>query len=499
MAGLPSLFLTLAAVLVFRQRFRQPVAGLLSFTFLTAASANFAGAQTYGEIGLPWLRSAHETVSWATMTLVLLIFPNGRFVNSWARRTAWLVLPFVLLDLFAPLPWQAHQVIGTAFIVVAVSFLIWGYRSLPAGVERQRLRWALFGFALGVASSTIGVIGNILSTGDVSTTVRVAGMIAADLSLGLPSLFVTGGMLVSLYGYRLYDAEAIVSRSVVYAALTVILLALFAASEKVLELSGEAVFGERLGVLASVLGAAVATAMIVPLHHRLTGWAERRFQKQLIRLRRDLPALVGDLRDIAHPARIAAAALDSVTTGVRAARAAVLLDGEVAAARAVAAGDVARWRDGWLPSAKPGLDTDKSDTVFPVRVPLEADGHGRVGWLLLGPRPDGSLYGKDERDALCGDRRPGGPRARDCPPARDARGGVARALAAAGRPQRTARANPRRDRRQARAARGAAVLAGAQAQAVAQATPCEAGIAGVEAAHSIPRSRPFVTSCDYRK
>jgi hypothetical protein len=35
-----------------------------------------------------------------------------------------------------------------------------------------------------------------------------------------------------------------------------------------------------------------------------------------------------------------------------------------------------------------------------MRMPLEADGHGRVGWLLLGPRPDGSFYGKDEREAL---------------------------------------------------------------------------------------------------
>ena len=35
-----------------------------------------------------------------------------------------------------------------------------------------------------------------------------------------------------------------------------------------------------------------------------------------------------------------------------------------------------------------------------MRVPLEADGCGRVGWLLLGPRPDGSFYGKDEREAL---------------------------------------------------------------------------------------------------
>jgi len=47
-----------------------------------------------------------------------------------------------------------------------------------------------------------------------------------------------------------------------------------------------------------------------------------------------------------------------------------------------------------------GIDRDRSDTVFPVRVPLEAEGHGRVGWLVLGSRPDGSLFGKAERDTI---------------------------------------------------------------------------------------------------
>jgi len=32
--------------------------------------------------------------------------------------------------------------------------------------------------------------------------------------------------------------------------------------------------------------------------------------------------------------------------------------------------------------------------------PLRANGIGQVGWLLLGPRPDGSFYCKDERETL---------------------------------------------------------------------------------------------------
>ena len=225
-------------------------------------------------------------------------------------------------------------------------------------------------------------------------------MIVSTVSLGLPPVFVTAGLLVSLYKYRLYDAEAVVSRSVAYAALTAILLALFAATEKTIELLGEEIIGESLGVLADVIGAAVATVMVVPLHHRLTGWAERRFQKQLIRLRQDLPALVGDLRELAPASRIAAATLKSVTRGVRSTHAALVVEDEVLGFRAIAARDLEAWRATWQPSPRPGIDADRADPLFPLRLPLEADGHGRVGWLLLGPRPDGSYYGRDERETL---------------------------------------------------------------------------------------------------
>jgi hypothetical protein len=35
-----------------------------------------------------------------------------------------------------------------------------------------------------------------------------------------------------------------------------------------------------------------------------------------------------------------------------------------------------------------------------MRVPLYADGVGLLGWLLLGPRPDGSFFNKEERETL---------------------------------------------------------------------------------------------------
>ncbi|MBC7986259.1 MAG: hypothetical protein H7X93_06255, partial [Sphingomonadaceae bacterium] len=75
----------------------------------------------------------------------------------------------------------------------------------------------------------------------------------------------------------------------------------------------------------------------------------------------------------------------------------------VAAAREVEQEEVAAW----LATAAlddddtQGVTRDPDDPLFPARLPLRP--HERdmpTGWLLLGPRPDGSFLGRDEQDAI---------------------------------------------------------------------------------------------------
>ena len=136
------------------------------------------------------------------------------------------------------------------------------------------------------------------------------------------------------------------------------------------------------------------------MHNRAQRWAERRFQQSLYKLRHGLPPLVGDLRETSGLDSIAGATLDSLVEGVRTSRAALIAGDTLVHARQIAADEVEEWRRGWSASQHDGIECDEADALFPVRVPLEAEGHGRVGWLLLGPRPDGSLFGKTEFDAI---------------------------------------------------------------------------------------------------
>lgn len=177
--------------------------------------------------------------------------------------------------------------------------------------------------------------------------------------------------------------------------LTIGFVALFTGGEKVIEVVGERYFGEGLGAPAAGLAAGVAAALIVPMHHRVSHWAEHRFQKALIRLREGVPLLAGDMREIASPERIAAAIIDATIAGVHATHAALLLDDAVAASRDVPPETITDWLKSNDPAGREG-----PRDLFPTRVPLAAESTGPIGWLLLGPRPDGTPIGKDERETL---------------------------------------------------------------------------------------------------
>jgi len=208
--------------------------------------------------------------------------------------------------------------------------------------------------------------------------------------------------------YRLYDADTVIGRSAAYGVLTLGFIGLFAGAEKLAELIGEQYFEHSIGVAAGAAGAAVAAAIIVPLHNRVHRWAERRFQKPLIRLREGLPETVADLRESAPVEQLVSAVMSRVEAGVRSTREAVLLSDAcklaLAGERNVASAMVEQWLAGWhVPSGDQALDCDRHDATFPLRLRLCIDSTGEpetIGWLLLGPRPDGSFFGRDEREAL---------------------------------------------------------------------------------------------------
>lgn len=391
-ALLPAILLP-AAILIFIRCRREAVPAMLSLTFLVIAGIFNAGH----EIGLDAdIITALVAVATCLLFGSLFAFPSGEFVPRWTA------VPFVLVPILPLLPVDgiAGPAVFVTFSLLAVLALISRYRKVGAGTERLQLRWAFFGLAIGIALGGISTITDAMTlAGTESKWVnRYVGYVQPLLGGGIYPMAI--GLVVSILRYRLYDANAVIGRSAAYAMLTLGFVVLFAGSQKLIELLGEEYLGQNIGGLAGGIGAAMAAVAIAPMHHRAQRWAERRFQNNLYRLRRGLPALVGDLRETTGVAQIAGATLDAVMEGVQASRAAMIAGEKLIDARQVAAAKVRQWWSDWTPATGDGIDRDHSDQLFPVRVPLEAEGHGRIGWLLLGARPDGSMFGKTEYDVI---------------------------------------------------------------------------------------------------
>jgi hypothetical protein len=173
-------------------------------------------------------------------------------------------------------------VAGSSMVAAAVSLVI---RMRRAGSEqRQQIKWLAYGGAV--------VVGTICVSGLISlwsTTISI--VIISFALLGLPIF--TG---IAILRHRLYDIDIIINRTLVYAPLTVTLVAAYFWGIIVLQRVFVLLTGQKytLAVVASTL---LIAAMFNPLRRRVQGIVDRRFYRKKYDARKTLEAFSAKLRD----------------------------------------------------------------------------------------------------------------------------------------------------------------------------------------------------------
>jgi hypothetical protein len=374
------LFLFAAALILYRRRPRDAVALIFASAFLLYCHRSMPGFWFWHSLGIEGVRPWLGIGVYLLLIAGLNAFPDGRFGSLWTRLTTFVALPayFALTVAQAvalPFPPATGGYALLALLLLSAGGLIVRYRRLVPGPERQQIKWAVTGFAAFALLTAVAMVPGLLGWFTLSR-LGPAGFIGAITLQTVSAMVLPLGLLVSLLRYRLYDADAAISRSAAYTVLTLLLLVGFAVAKKGLELFGERYFDGAAGALSGGVAAAAAALMITPIHKMVTEWMQQRFQKALIAMRTGLPELVGDLRETAGLRALAETAAERIGAGVRATRTALVIEGEVVAERGDAAAATA------------------------LELPLTREDGSAFGAILLGPRPDGSLYGKAERQAL---------------------------------------------------------------------------------------------------
>lgn len=389
-------FLLWAAWILHRRNSRDAVSSILSLAVLMTIGAEQPSSIFLANLGVPrWLNVALYDLGNVLLLAGIILFPHGKL--SWRIAGLLVSLP-ILMFLHGTL----YQAFFVSFMIVAVLLLLRCLRQTESIDLRQQIRWALFGFTGYAALRGISIASDYFkwSTGSFGQQLLVEML--AGISLALAVLFLQLGLLVALLRYRLYDAEIVISRSANFALITLAVAAIFAGAADALKQVIYNYYGNTNSEGPVVIAAALATVLVNPIQERIQRWSERKFQKNLFLLRDDLPEVVRDMRETASLGEMLDEILLRIERGVRSVRSAAVVGGRVLKTRDVTVPEVEDWR-----SLNQGFSSDlceSSDRVFPLRVPLvpSSDDEEPIGYLLVGPRPDGSIPSKEEQKALAG-------------------------------------------------------------------------------------------------
>jgi len=277
-----------------------------------------------GGVWVGWVWGLLDPVVFASIMLLLLLFPDGTVLSRRWRTVVGLVIGFVTLSVFwnalkpdkiftdvfpvenpAGIGWVgAHlafldQIVFLGFAVgavLSVTSAVLRFRR-SRGIERDQMKWLALAAVLLIAGFLAGAFLAIAAHADqIGTLVMGLGVAAVPIAVG-----------IGVLRYRLYEIDRVISRTLSFALVTAALGAAYVG----LVLLGQSLFSSVAGGggLVVAVSTLVVAALFLPVRSRVQTFVDRRFnrhrydaQKTLeafgVRLREqvDLGTLNGDLR-----------------------------------------------------------------------------------------------------------------------------------------------------------------------------------------------------------
>ena len=248
----------------------------LSLSLLLALVGMQTGASTFG---VPWYvvdslqgLALHLTVPPLPVTLMLLVFPDGRLLSRrWWVVVGLAVMGYALTVLEAFLPYSpgAYSALGllggvgtwlslVALLASAAAVVLRWRRN--RGQERQQIKWLVYVVALTVVAMFAGVASAYAWGAYYYINAFAAVALATGVGLGIPV-----AIGIAILRYRLYDIDLLINRTLLYGALTACVVGIY-----VLAVGGLGTLLEARGNPAlSLFAAAVVAVVFQPLRSRL--------------------------------------------------------------------------------------------------------------------------------------------------------------------------------------------------------------------------------------
>jgi signal transduction histidine kinase len=263
------------AALLFRRRSDEPIVLLVSFTLLAlgVASELTHPAFTAGDAVLQGPTNALSGAAFITFFLLAYLFPDGRFVPRWTVWPAAVWVAAMGLANIAPdsplSPPHWPAVFGAPLLFGVPASMIYAqvyrYRRVSGPLQRQQTKWIAFGFAVAVAGYLIGMLPNVFAGFLPPAPAEAVNDIATYLLAAGAFLLMPAAVAVAVLRYHLWDIDVIISRAILYSALSITLIGLY-----VLVAGGiGALLPGRFDPVLSFAAAGLIAVLFAPLRARL--------------------------------------------------------------------------------------------------------------------------------------------------------------------------------------------------------------------------------------
>ena len=351
--GISILIFPAVGLAILNRHPRHMVGLLFCLSQLGWAINNVAG--TYARAGLPnawiavWLYVWPGVVSGALTVLLLLRFPDGRFLNARWRRFGQAVLASAVVvavasavapgpidpsigievsnplglggfggDVAAAISALGYPLQVPEFVVAAIGMVL-RYRR-AALIEREQLKWfaTSVGFAAVMIAVELAVMGAYPNPASAPLWTQILGQFAI-FSVSL----IPVAAAIAILRYRLYDIDVLIRRTVIYGATTAGLAVTFFAVVLLVEtVLSPFTRGNELAVAASTL---VSLTLFQPFRRRIQEVVDRRFYRSRYDAARVLDAFSARLRDEVDLDTVRADLIDAADRTVQPAHASVWL------------------------------------------------------------------------------------------------------------------------------------------------------------------------------
>jgi hypothetical protein len=308
--------------LIAARRPSNPVGWLLCLWGIALSTGHFSAQYAiYALMAQPRSLPAGEAMAWVASWILpviigvqvfaYLLFPTGRLPSRRWKWFAWLTVAFVVAGLItSAFSFGANTGLGPIsnplgvkgisraydmvlnmlpILYVAVALSLFVRLRRATGAERQQIKW----FAYAAAATIVGIAVAYMIP-DMIATPRWFDRAGFALNIAVtPAIPVSMG--IAILRYRLYDIDSIINRSLVYGALTAILVGIYFGGVVGLQAVLRALSGQEstLAVVASTL---VIAALFNPLRRRVQAFVDRRFYRRKYDAAKTLAAFNARLR-----------------------------------------------------------------------------------------------------------------------------------------------------------------------------------------------------------